>query len=111
MKESQDKLKKKIDEGKRNYKEKISKSFQSNDMKDVWNKMKTVVCFDKTRPPVTVDDGQTYADGLMTFTHGLTKTAHQTKTNVSKLTTFLFLMTMSLFLEKRTRVACLNHLK
>ena len=108
MKESQDKLKKKIDEGKRNYKEKISKSFQSNDMKDVWNKMKTVVCFDKTRPPVTVDDGQTYADGLMTFTHGLTKTAHQTKTNASKLTNFLLLMTAYRLSVKTTRVEFFN---
>ena len=37
MKESQIKLQKKLDEGKRIYKEKISKSFQSNNMKDVWN--------------------------------------------------------------------------
>ena len=29
--------------------------------------MKTVVCFDKTRPQVTVDDGQTYADELNDF--------------------------------------------
>ena len=36
-------------------------------MKDVWDKMKTVVCFDKTRPQVTVDDGQTYADELNDF--------------------------------------------
>ena len=36
-------------------------------MKDLWNKMKTVVCFDKTRPQVTVDDGQTYADELNDF--------------------------------------------
>ena len=52
---------------KRIYKEKINKSFQSNNMKDVWEKMKTVVCFDKTRPQVTVDDGQTYADELNDF--------------------------------------------
>merc|ERR1712130_477514 len=67
MKVSQIKLDQKIKEGKRKYKEKISKSFQSNNMKDVWDKMKTVVCFDKTRPQVTVDDGQTYADELNDF--------------------------------------------
>ena len=67
MVEAQRKLEKKIKEGKEQYKNKISKSFQSNDMKDVWNKMKNVIGSDKTKTQMTVDDGQTYADELNDF--------------------------------------------
>ena len=36
-------------------------------MKDVWNRMKTVIGCDKTMTQMTVDDGQTYADELNDF--------------------------------------------
>ena len=49
MTEAQKKLDKKIKEGKENYKNKISESFKSNDMKDVWRKMKNVINCDKTK--------------------------------------------------------------
>ena len=40
-------------------------------MRDVWDRMKTVISADKTRPTMTVDDGQKYADEL-NDSHGLT---------------------------------------
>ena len=107
---SQIKLEKKIRLKKKRY-EKISKSFQSNNMKDVWDKMKTFGCFNKTRPQVTVDDGLTYADELNGFYSRLTKIAHQTKRNISILIMLYLLMTTCLFLDRKTRVAYFGHLR
>ena len=67
MTDAQKNLERKIKEGKENYKNKISQSFQSNNMKDVWHKMKTVIGCDKTKTQMTIDDGQTYADELNDF--------------------------------------------
>ena len=65
--EAQKKLDEKIREGKEKYREKISQSFKSNNMRDVWDQMKSVICCDKTKTQITVDDGQTYADELNDF--------------------------------------------
>ena len=69
--QAQRNLDKKIREGKEDYKNKISQSFQSNNMKDVWGKMKSVINQDKTKTQMTVDDGQTYAQ---TTTHNSKQT-------------------------------------
>ena len=36
-------------------------------MRDVWDRMKSIISTDKIRPTVTVDDGQKYADELNDF--------------------------------------------
>ena len=64
---SQYQLEKKIKEGRESYKEKMKKSFECNDMKDVWNRMKKVIGSDNKGPQINPPNGQTYADELNDF--------------------------------------------